>query len=149
MRDSPPAGAAPAAGWHGGCLAPGRAVQKTILVVDDDRPSREGLRDVLAHAGYLVETAADSWQAFQRVRERHFAVAIVDLDLPPLHGMGISGWDLARILRAWDPRLAVIVVGAEVDARLRARARLLRLAGTLEKPISPAHLQTIVSGLAD
>jgi len=39
--------------------------------------------------------------------------------------------------------------GAEVDARLRARARLLQLAGTLEKPISPAHLQTIVSGLAD
>jgi len=124
------------------------ATLTTILVVDDDRPSREGLRDALVHGGYAVETAADTWQAIKKVRERPFEVAIIDLDLPPVHGVSLSGWDLVRIVRAYRPGTAIIVVSAEDDVALKARAQLLRVAEFLEKPISPTHVKALVRRFA-
>ena len=118
-----------------------------ILIVEADRHSREGLRDALVHEGYAVETAADSWQAISKLRERPFKVAIVDLYLPPVHGVSVSGWDLVRIFRAYRPAIAVIVVSAEGDVTLPTRADLLRVAEVLEKPISPTHVTAIVRRL--
>ena len=116
----------------------------TILVVDDDRHSSEGLRDALLHGGYAVETAGDGWEAIQRIRAHPFEVAIIDLDLPPVHGVPISGWDLVRIFHTYYPRLRSIVVSAELDATLKATAERLHVAEFLEKPISPAHVSAIV-----
>ena len=122
------------------------AVPKAILVVDDDRHSREGLLDALAHGGYDVDSAADPWQAINKIRERPFEVAIIDLDLPPIHGVSV-GWDLVRIFRAYSPAIAIILVGAEQDAALQAQARRLRVAEFLEKPISPTQVKAILSQL--
>lgn len=136
--------------WDGCANVRGRAVavETTILLVDDDRHSRDGLRDALVHGGYSVETAADSWQAIKRIRERFFEVAIIDLDLPPVHGVSVNGWDLVRIFRAFHPTIAIIVVSAEDDAELKARAEMLQVAEFLEKPISPAYVKALVKKLA-
>lgn len=122
-------------------------MEKKILVVDDDRHCRDGLRDSLLGAGHSVETAADSWEAIKKVKERLFEVAIIDLDLPPVLGVAMSGWELVRIFRAFNPGIAVIVVGAEENRQVKARAAQLEVSEFLEKPISPARLKTIVRTL--
>jgi CheY-like chemotaxis protein len=123
------------------------AVEKKILVVDDDRHCRDGLRDSLLGAGYSVETAADSREAIEKVKARLFEVAIIDLDLPPVLGIATSGWELVRIFRDINPAITVIVVGAEEDKQVKARAAQLKVSEFLEKPISPARLKTIVRTL--
>ncbi|MFQ5804676.1 MAG: response regulator [Candidatus Methylomirabilales bacterium] len=123
------------------------AVEKKILVVDDDRHCRDGLRDSLLGAGYSVETAADSREAIEKVKARLFKVAIIDLDLPPVLGIAMNGWELVRIFRDFNPAIAVIVVGAEEDKQVKAQAAQLKVSEFLEKPISPARLKTIVSTL--
>ncbi len=122
-------------------------MEKRILVVDDDLHSREGLRATLQGEGYRVETAADSWQAIKEIKERRFDIAIIDLDLPPVHGVTVSGWDLARIFRAYHPAISIIVVSAEERDAVRAEAEQLRVSEFLEKPINPAQLKMIVRTL--
>jgi CheY-like chemotaxis protein len=122
-------------------------LEKKILVVDDDLHSREGLRDSLRGEGYRVETAADGWQAIRQVKEGHFDIAIIDLDLPPVHGLAMTGWDLARILRAYIPAIFIIVVSAEEMSAVKAQVQQLRVSEFLEKPISPSQLKSIVKAL--
>ena len=123
------------------------AVQKRILVVDDHRHSREGLRESLLGEGYQVETAADGWQAIKKVKEGRFEVAIIDLDLPPVYGVDMSGWDLIRICRAFHPGITIIVVTAEAGQEVKAQAEELKVAKVLEKPIDPTQLKAIVRTL--
>ena len=121
--------------------------QKRILVVDDHRHSREGLRESLLGEGYQVEAAADGWQAIKKVKEGRFEVAIIDLDLPPVHGVDMSGWDLIRICRAFHPGITIIVVSAEAGQEVKAQAEELKVAKVLEKPIDPTQLKAIVRTL--
>ena len=122
-------------------------MEKRILVVDDDLHSREGLRASLQGEGYRVEAAADSWQAIKEIKERRFDIAIIDLDLPPVHGVTVSGWDLARIFRAYHPAISIIVVSAEDRDAVRAEVERLKVSEFLEKPINPAQLKMIVRTL--
>lgn len=121
---------------------------KRILVVDNERHSREGLRDSLLGAGYTVETAADSWQAIKKIKDYPFEVAIIDIDLAPVHGVALSGWDLVRIFRAFNPSIGIVVVGAEESRYVKTQAERLKVWEFLEKPISPTRLKGIVSALS-
>jgi DNA-binding response OmpR family regulator len=118
-----------------------------ILVVDDDPHSREGLRTSLHNEGYRVDTAPDSWQAIRKIKEAEYDVAIIDLDLPAVHGVVVSGWDLARIFPAYSPGISIIVISAEAEKAQRARAGELGVSEFLEKPISPTRLRAIVRAL--
>ncbi len=122
-------------------------VEKRILVVDDDLHSREGLRDSLRAEGFKVETAADTWEAIVRMKQSRFDIAIIDIDLPPVHGVNMTGWDLARILRAYNSAICLIVVSAHEADLIPAEAEGIRVSQFLEKPISPARLKTIVRSL--
>lgn len=123
------------------------SVEKRILVVDDDQHSREGLRVSLQDEGYRVEAAADSWQAIKLIKEHPFDIAIIDLDLPPVHGVSVNGWDLARIFRAYHPAISIIVVSAVDRNTARAEAERLSVSEVLEKPINPTQLKGIVRSL--
>ena len=123
------------------------AAQKRILVVDDHRHSREGLRESLSGEGYQVEAAADCWQAIKKVKEARFELAIIDLNLPPVYGVDMSGWDLIRICRAFHPGITIIVVSAEAGQEVKVQAEELKVAKVLEKPIDPTQLKAIVRTL--
>jgi two-component system response regulator MprA len=118
-----------------------------ILVVDDDRASREGLRAALLRETPAVEVAADAWEAIVLLRSRAFDIAVVDLDLPAVHGVELGGWDVVRIARAYLPGIAVIVVSAEEDAAPGREALSLDVAGILGKPISLRELTALIETL--
>ncbi|MFQ5520190.1 MAG: response regulator [Candidatus Methylomirabilia bacterium] len=120
------------------------AVQKKILIVDAYPHSLEGLKYSLASTGGRIETAADGWEAIKKGKEGGFEVAIIDLDLPPLSGLGLNGWDLMRILRSFNPAMAIIAVCADGSVEVRAQAAQLGVSRFLEKPIDLAELRELV-----
>ncbi len=124
----------------------GRETTK-ILIVDAYGHSREGLRVSLLGGGCHVETASGSWEAIKKIKDGGFNVAVVDADLPPAHGVAMTGWDLARILRAFSPALAVVVVTAESGPEVRAQAERLGVTRLLEKPINPRELRALLQTL--
>jgi CheY-like chemotaxis protein len=121
----------------------GRPLRR-ILVVDDDRPSREGLSAALLREGHAVDTAADAWQAMVRLRAQRFDIAVVDLDLPSVHGVDLGGWDVVRIARGYQPGIAVIVLSADEDPTTGREALALNVSGILGKPISLGELTSLV-----
>lgn len=118
-----------------------------ILVVEDEPHSREGLRDLLAECGYLVETAADLPQAVRQVNAHRFDGAIIDLQLPPVQEVTVTGWDIADMCRRFMPDLAVLFVSAQGGAEVEDRAERLGHAAFLEKPIDPARLTATLGRL--
>jgi DNA-binding response OmpR family regulator len=118
-----------------------------ILVVDAYGHSREGLSASLRVGGYRVESAAGSWEAIQKAKDGHFGLAVIDLDLPPAHGVMMNGWDLARIVRAFHPGAALILLTTEWYPDLRSQADGLHRARVMEKPIHPGELRALVKAL--
>jgi len=131
--------------WQGACPLP-KGVERQILLVDDYRHSLEGLRAAFVAIGWLVETAGDSWQAVRRIKDGGFDVAVIDLDLPPVHGVAVSGWDLVRICRAVNPEVPIVVVSADGGPETRRLGERLTVAKVFVKPIDMAELKLAVRG---
>ncbi len=75
-----------------------------ILVVDDDAEIRELLSTALARFGFEVITVDTGAAALETANREHFAVAIVDLNMP-----GLPGMETIQMLKQFDPDMEVIV----------------------------------------
>jgi len=78
-----------------------------LLLVEDEQPLRESLRDQLAKQGFTVDAAADGEEGLYCGREYEIDVAVIDLGLPKL-----SGLDLIRKLRADSRSFPILVLTA-------------------------------------
>ena len=52
--------------------------RKTILVVDDEKPQRDILQEILTSAGYDVTSAASGEAAMKFAKERSFDLALTE-----------------------------------------------------------------------
>lgn len=117
---------------------------KRILVIENEQSSREGLRRWLLAEGYRVGTARDGWEAIRSITSQAWDLAIVDLDLPPVMDIQLTGWDLVRILRAYDPRVPILVVSAEDGPGLRDQLQDRGVDRFLGKPLRLAQLREAI-----
>lgn len=108
----------------------------TILLADDHRIFRDGLRPLLSAQPELqvVAEAEDGLEALRLGRERQPDIAVLDISMP-----GLNGIEVARRLAIEAPRVQSIVLSMHNDRRfvleaLRAGARgyLLKDDGILE-----------------
>jgi CheY-like chemotaxis protein len=74
-----------------------------ILIVDDDRMTREATRIALATKGYLVVVAENGKSAIELARSNKFDAAIVDLFMPDMDGLQVIS-----TIHAIDPNLPLI-----------------------------------------
>ena len=118
-----------------------------LLLVDPYGTSREGLGAALRGGGVSVQTAEGSSEAIRQIHGGGFDLAIIDLDLPPAHGIAEDGWELVSILRAVAPGLPLILIAAECRPDTQAEALRHGAAHLLEKPINPRELRRMVRGL--
>lgn len=122
-------------------------MRKRILLVEDDQHSRNGLQTSLLAEGHGVEAVSDGWQAFREIKEGAFDLAIVDLDLPPVLGVLVTGWDVARILRAYAPAIPIILMSAQEDGSIHRLVKRFRISAFMVKPIDPADVKACIRGL--
>ena len=81
-----------------------RPALERILVVDDDAEIRELLSIALARIGFEVIAVDTGAAALDIANREHFAVAIVDLNMP-----GLPGMETIQMLKQLDPDMEVIV----------------------------------------
>ncbi|HEV2609846.1 MAG TPA: response regulator transcription factor [Noviherbaspirillum sp.] len=105
-----------------------------IMLVDDHTVVRNGVRLMLSSESDIVVAgeAANAQDALALVRDRQFDVALVDIAMP-----GKNGLDLLRLLRAEQPKLAVLILSTYSEEVYAVRALKLGAAGYLTKD-SPA-----------
>jgi len=79
-----------------------------ILVVDDDRETRELLREVLSDEGYGVKTSGSGEEALEVGKRELFDVIISDMKLGP----DMDGLDVLRAYKSVQPESEVILITA-------------------------------------
>src|ERR1700704_5490250 len=94
--------------------------RKTILVVDDEKPQRDILQEILTSAGYDVTSAASGEAALKFAKERDFDLALTDLKMT-----GMDGIELLQQLLAIDSSIIVLLLTAHgtIDSAKEALRR--------------------------
>ena len=93
---------------------PSRARKLKVLVVDDEAPLRDVIREMLQREGHEVQIADCGSKALELFDAESFDAVFTDIGMP-----GMNGWELARSIRARDGRIPIAVItgwGNAVDA---------------------------------
>jgi len=85
-------------------------VPQNILVSDDEPPIRELLKLVLQSEGYNVFIASDGVEALEIVKKTPIDVAILDIRMPRLNGIGVL-----KEIKTIDPSIEVIIITGFAD----------------------------------
>ncbi|HXZ51665.1 MAG TPA: response regulator transcription factor [Burkholderiales bacterium] len=109
----------------------------SVLVADDHKLVREGLKQILAAAEDLrvAGEAASGDEALALARANDYDLALVDMSMP-----GVSGIELIRRLRLEKPALRILVLSMHGEQQYAARALKAGAAGYLTKDSASEQL---------
>ena len=110
-----------------------------ILVADDEKNIREGLREALALDGYEVVTAADGREALEEVTRGEVDLLITDLKMPRL-----SGEELLKSVAAQLPTMPVIILTGHGTIESAVQAMHDGAYDFLTKPVNLDRLSLLV-----
>jgi signal transduction histidine kinase/CheY-like chemotaxis protein len=118
------------------------SVSRQILVIDDEPVVRRTIANLLRASGHTVTEAADGTEGLALLPETPVDVVISDLGMPEL-----TGWDVARAVKARTPRLPVILLtgwGDQAVAEAGVEQRLVdRIVG------KPCRLEDLLRAIKE
>ncbi|MFM9329477.1 response regulator transcription factor [Paenibacillus mesotrionivorans] len=109
-------------------------MNKTILVVDDDKEIRELLRLYIEKDGYTVLQAENGLEALKQAASARIDLAVVDIMMPEL-----DGYQLIKGLRAHS-NLPIIVVSAKTQNHEKILGLDLGADDYVAKPFDPLEI---------
>jgi len=110
-----------------------------ILVVEDDKNTREGLCRVLRKEGYQVILSEDGNDALRKVRRENLDLLLTDLKLP-----GADGLKILKEAKKLRPEVAVILITAYGTIESAIEAIREGAEDYLTKPINVGHLKHLI-----
>ncbi len=111
-----------------------------VLVVDDERPTRATLADILRLEGYTVVPVPDGPSALERLSQQEYDVVLLDLRMPGMNGLEV----LERIRKAgWDVEVVLLTAHSSVESAIGALRH--GAADYLIKPAHPDEIRAAVS----
>lgn len=115
-------------------------ISKTVLVIDDEEGPRESVRVSVADR-YDCHTAASGWEGLEFVRKNIVDVAVVDLKMPSISGIGV----LESIRQISPATRVIILTGYETETTYVQSLRLGAYA-YLIKPLDVLKLRAVIDG---
>ena len=117
---------------------------RRVLIIDDNPEAREIFSEIVAHFGFVVDTAASGREGMNLMTNCAYDLLICDWKMPEMDGV-----QLIRTIQHADGvhvPSAIIMVSAYGVEELRQETTDLVLAGILPKPASPSTIfDTIVT----
>src|SRR6185503_17658396 len=110
----------------------------TVLVVDDERTLARAIKAFLRESGYEAEVASDGESAVGMLQSLRPDVVFADVRLP-----GMSGIDLLRRIREFDPAIPVIVMTAHGTIEGAVEAVKLGAFDYMKKPVDLEELKLL------
>jgi two-component system KDP operon response regulator KdpE len=106
-----------------------------ILVVDDESAIRRALRPPLVELGFQVTDCSRGEEALQMLRGAVFDVVLLDINMP-----GIGGIETLRRIRAFAPRLPILMLTVRDQEEDKVQALDLGADDYVTKPFSTREL---------
>ena len=111
----------------------------TVLVVDDDSATREGLTALLQSWGYTTFDAADGKAALKDCDEELPHAIVTDLMMP-----GMTGLEFIEALGERVQQIAIIFVTGQATVDTAVQAIKLGAYDYLPKPLEPQRLRSVL-----
>ena len=107
------------------------AVQRTVLVVEDEEHTARLLKTVLMRRGSTVLLALDGQSALEtfQTRWREIDAVLLDIGLPK-----IPGWEVMRRMKEINPSVKIIVASGNIAPELRADMHRVGVRDFVDKP---------------
>jgi two-component system, sensor histidine kinase and response regulator len=115
------------------------AVEKRVLVVDDDEVMLQSCRSVLERVAYTIECQNTGRAGLERIKTFRPSVLVVDLKMPEL-----DGFQVIERARAIDPELVMVVITGYATIETAVDAMKAGAYDFLPKPFTPAELRLII-----
>ncbi len=112
-----------------------------ILVVDDDPLVADSIRRMLVFDGHQVTTARNAEEALALFSKEHFALTLVDYEMP-----GMKGDRLAVAIKALSPTQPVVMFTGYAEA-VGAASAAQCVDGILGKPFDLDQLRRTLAKL--
>src|SRR5579859_7232823 len=106
-----------------------------VLIVDDESAIRRALRPPLAAMGFEVVEVPRGEKALQVLRTENFDCVLLDINMP-----GIGGLETLRRIRAFAPRLPIVMVTVRDGEEEKVEALELGADDYVTKPFSIREL---------
>ena len=118
----------------------------TVLVVDDDRDSRELIARILTDCHARVRVAASAHEAFAALQENKPDILISDVGMPEVDGFEFIGWvrGLAREQGGQVPAIALTAFARSED---RLKALEAGFSTHISKPVEPSELIATIASV--
>ncbi len=117
--------------------------QKRVLVADDDADIRELLGAILRRRGLIVDEAANGQEALDLLKEKPYAVVLLDLLMPHVDGFAV----LETLRSASEPPVVLVITGS--DRSVVERLDTQRIHGSIRKPFDPEEVADLVVACAE
>lgn len=111
-----------------------------ILVVEDNDINRELFKVYLDDMGHKAVLAANGKEMLPLLDQGPFALVVTDLSMP-----GISGWQVAEMVKKQSPRVPVILISGWAIQQDDARIRESGVDFILQKPCTLKDFQDVVT----
>ena len=115
-------------------------MQRTILIVDDEKSICQSLGSILKDEGYEVLTAASGEEALKIIKEEPPNLVILDIWLP-----GIDGIETLKMVKSQYPQIRVIMISGHGTIETAVKATKLGAFDFFEKPLSMEKVILIVN----
>ncbi len=114
-----------------------KSLPKKVMVVDDNRDSRELVVKVLKIKGYQMVEASDGEEALEKVMIEKPDLILLDLSIPK-----IDGFEVCRRLKSQEDFKSIPVVALTAHAMKGDREKTLEVGfeGYIPKPINVREL---------
>jgi len=116
-----------------------RAKDKKILIVDDEKTTREILSRALTAKGFLIRTVANGADALEAMDEELFDLLITDLLMPNMEGN-----DLIEKAQQLQPDLISIVITAHATIETAVKALQQGAYDYITKPFDPEVMIPVI-----
>ncbi len=84
-----------------------------ILVIDDEAPIRETLKEILEYENFEVTTAENGEKGWQLIQKNNYDVILCDVKMP-----GIDGVELLERVQAFKPEIPMVMISGHGNVEM-------------------------------
>ncbi len=111
---------------------------KKILVIDDEEFIRINLKDIFTSENYSVSLANLGQKGLEAIKENHFDIAFLDINLPDMNGI-----EVLKEIKKIEPDLLVIIITGFASVESAVNAIKLGAYDYIKKPFKADAIKLI------
>jgi CheY-like chemotaxis protein/HPt (histidine-containing phosphotransfer) domain-containing protein len=127
-------------------LADSRKQGIAILLVEDNPINQKVAVAILNRLGYKVEVAGNGVEALDYLREKPFALILMDCEMPEM-----DGYEATRQIRLWEktyqtgkPAMIIVAMTAHAMAGAREKCLAAGMDDFVSKPVAPNKMAEVI-----